>query len=95
MKKPIPGLTIHTPTVMLTPSTAAQPATEPDAQNQNCRVAPANDDAPTGTLLAQTAVEALVSSGLVHTAISHAAQSAAPAVSSALRFALRLARRGF
>ena len=79
---------------MLTPSTDAQPATEPDAQNQNCRVARPDDDAFAGSI-AQTAAEAIISSGLVHTAISLAAQSAAPAVSSAFRLAMRLARRGF
>ncbi len=79
---------------MLTPSTDAVPATEPDTQNQNCRVARPPDDALSGTL-ASTAVEALVSSGLVHTAVSLAAQSAAPAAASALRFVMRLARRGF
>ena len=78
---------------MLTPSTDAQPATEPDAQNQNCRVARPDDDAFAGTL-AQTAVEAVVSSGLVHTAIGLVARSAAPALSSAFLFAMRLARRG-
>ena len=92
MKKPIHGLTIHTP-AMPTPSAAAQPTTEPDVQNQNCRVARPDDDAFAGTL-AQTAAEVLVSSGLVHTAISLAAQSAAPVAASALRFVMGLARRG-
>ena len=79
---------------MLTPSTDAQPATEPDAQNQNCRVArPPDVDAFAGTL-AQTAVEAVVSSGLVHTALGLVARSAAPALSSAFLFAMRLARKG-
>ena len=78
---------------MLTPSTDAQPATEPDAQNQNCRVARPPDDAPASTL-AQAAVEAVISSGLAHTAISLVAQSAAPAAASALRFVMGLARRG-
>ena len=94
MKKPIPGINIHTLPAMLTPSsTAVQPTDEPDTQNQNCRVARPPDDAPASTL-AQAAVEAVISSGLAHTAISLAAQSAAPAAASALRFVMRLARRG-
>ena len=94
MKKPIPGINIHTLPAMLTPSsTAVQPTDEPDAQNQNCRVARPDDDAFAGTL-AQTAVEAVVSSGLVHTALGLVARSAAPALSSAFLFAMRLARKG-
>ena len=94
MKKPIPGL-CHLPhtIAMLTPSTAAQSTDEPDAQNQNCRVARPDDDTLASTFVG-TAAEALVSSGLAHTAIALVARSAAPAVSSAFRFALGLARRG-
>lgn len=78
---------------MLTHSTAAQPATEPDTRVQNCRVAGPTDAAFADTLVG-TAAEAVVSSGLVHAALALVARSAAPAVSSAFRLAVRLVRKG-
>lgn len=92
MKRPIPGLR-HPLSAMLLHSNDNQPATEPDPRIQNCRVAGPSDTALADTLVG-TAAEAVVASGLVHAAFALIARSAAPAVSSAFRFAVRLARKG-